>query len=71
MMQPQDQGYFEDPSISEVILMIKFWWLDPELQLTGSVTLSDGSKEPLLESGVQSMTWKKDVVIVATTATKG
>ena len=51
--------------------MIKFWWLDPELQLTGSVTLSDGSKEPLLESGVQSMTWKKDVVIVATTATKG
>lgn len=29
----------------QVILMMKFWWLDPELKLTGSVTLSDGSKE--------------------------
>ena len=43
--------------------MMKFWWLDPELKLTGSVTLSDGSKEPLLESGVESMTRKKSLSI--------
>lgn len=48
---------------AEVILMMKFWWLDPELKLTGSVTLSDGSKEPLLESGVESMTRKKSLSI--------